>query len=109
MQTTKDETTQRQQQAIVSTIWKQCDRDRIEKTDAARAEAEHWKYEGDWYGYNFHSGVASGTIGASIIYDRVEREFASSVDRMAKLLMSMRNEDNATQIDAALSDAGYSC
>jgi hypothetical protein len=55
------------------TLFKQSDADRLKETHEARDEAERWRAEGDNYGWNFHQGRSSGTIGASIIYHRVQR------------------------------------
>jgi hypothetical protein len=94
---------------IVSTIWKACDYERYNKTQEARHEAQRWQKEGDWYGYNFHSGVASGTIEASFIYGQIQRKLEPAMNEMARLLIQMRTDENAKEIDAALLAAGYSC
>jgi hypothetical protein len=96
-------------QPIVSTIWEACDDERIEKTRKARDEANRWQSEGDWHGYNFHSGVASGTIEASFIYGQMHRKLEPAMNEMARLLIQLRTAENASEIDAALSAAGYSC
>ena len=96
-------------QAIVSTIWEACDNERIEKTRKSRDEANRWQSEGDWYGYNFHSGVSSGTIEASFIYGQMHRKLEPAMNEMARLLRQMRTDENAKEIDAALLAAGYSC
>lgn len=54
-------------------VFKTCDEQRLQETDECRDEAEKWKSEGDMYGWNFHQGRSGGTIGASIIYERVRR------------------------------------
>ena len=94
---------------IVSTIWKQCENDRLQKTCEARDEAARWEQEGDWYGWNFHQGVSSGTIEASFIYGRIQRKLEPAMNEMARLLRKMRTDENAKEIDAALLAAGYSC
>jgi hypothetical protein len=94
---------------LVSTIWKACDRERYQKTLEARNEAQRWQLDSDWYGYNFHSGVASGTLEASFIYGRIQRTLEPAMNEMARLLIQMRTDENAAEIDAALSAAGYSC
>jgi hypothetical protein len=96
-------------QAIVSTIWETCDIERIKKTRKARSEAERWEMEGDWYGYNFHSGVVSGTIEASFIYGQMHRKLEPVMNEMARLLIHMRTDENTAEIDAVLLAAGYSC
>lgn len=95
--------------APVSTIWKQCENDRLQKTYEARDDAARWEQEGDWYGWNFHQGVSSGTVQASFIYGRIQRKLEPAMNEMARLLIQMRTEENAAEIDAALSAAGYSC
>ncbi len=95
--------------SIASTIWKACDHERYDKTQEAQLEAQRWQREGDWYGYNFHSGKASGTVEASFIYGRIQKKLEPAMNEMARLLMSMRTDENAAEIDAALSSAGYSC
>lgn len=95
--------------AVVSTIWKQCEKDRLQKTYEARDEAARWEQEGDWYGWNFYQGVSSGTVEASFIYGRIQRQLEPAMNEMARLLMAMRTDENAAEINAALSAAGYSC
>ena len=53
--------------------WELCDNERLQRMDELRNESEKWKLEGDWFGWNFFQGMASGTIWASIIYDRMRR------------------------------------
>lgn len=57
----------------ISQTWKECDDARMSEVEDARKEADHWKAEGDMYGWNFHQGRAAGMITASIIYHRIER------------------------------------
>lgn len=57
----------------ISQTWKECDDARMSEVEDARKEADHWKAEGDMYGWNFHQGRAAGMVSASIIYHRIER------------------------------------
>jgi len=102
----ENENSASQVDAIVSTLWKKCEEERLTKTYACRDEAERWKAEGDWYGWNFHQGRASGTIEASFIYNRMRRAMPA-IDAMAELLRKFRNDNNAEQVDAVLRAAGY--
>ena len=61
-------------------LWKQCEDERMNVLEDTRNEAEKWKAEGDMYGWNFHMGIASGTIEASFIYGRVFKEMKKNAD-----------------------------
>lgn len=91
----------------VSKFWKECDRERLEFTNQCHDKATKWEREGDSYGWNFHQGVASGTVQASFIYAKIERRFAPAVDAMAALLKKLRAEGNDTEINDVLKAAGY--
>jgi hypothetical protein len=91
----------------VSKFWKECDRERLEFTNKCRIEASKWEREGDEYGWNFHQGVASGTVQASFIYAKVERRFAPAVDAMAAMLKVLRTEGNERTVNDILKAAGY--
>jgi hypothetical protein len=54
-------------------IWKECDEERLDLVNKSRNESEKWRSEGDMYGWNFHQGVASGMVQASIVFDRIRR------------------------------------
>lgn len=55
----------------IDALWKQCESERMMVMKRARDEAKRSESEEDMYGWNFHQGVASGTIEASFIYGRV--------------------------------------
>ena len=57
----------------IDALWKECEAERIKMTERSRQEADRWKNEDDMYGWNFHQGLASGTIEASFIYGRIFR------------------------------------
>jgi len=75
-----------QQEKLVPTddqidkLWKQCEEERMLVMQKARDEAEKWKAEGDMYGWNFHQGIASGTIAASFIYGRIFKSMKGNAD-----------------------------
>ena len=92
---------------LVSALWKQCESDRLDKTHQSHDEAKRWEAEGDFYGWNFHQGVASGTVEASFIYGRIQRKLEPALNDMAKLLIELRTDENAARINAALTAAGY--
>ena len=58
---------------VISQTWEECDDARMSEVEDARKEADHWKSEGDMYGWNFHQGRSYGMIAASIIYHRIKR------------------------------------
>ena len=60
-------------QEKIDALWKECEAERMEVMNRARDEAKRWESEQDMYGWNFHQGLASGTIEASFIYGRIFR------------------------------------
>ena len=59
--------------ANLADVYRIADEERLAKTYEARDEASKWKSENDFYGYNFHEGMAAGPVGASLYYGRVGR------------------------------------
>ena len=54
-------------------LFRTCDNERLNRLEESRDEAEKWKGEGDWFGWNFHQGRAGGMNEASIIFYRMKR------------------------------------
>lgn len=69
--------------ASVHAAWHEADRQRLSETHKCCEEAERWRIEhDDMFGWNFHRGVASGTVWASLYYDRVRREFENKARQL---------------------------
>jgi hypothetical protein len=60
-------------------LFRSADEERLQGVHAAQKEAEKWKSEDDWHGWNFHQGKASGMTESSIIFHRVLRGLKSAL------------------------------
>lgn len=61
------------------TIYREADNDRLEVGRQHGIEAEKWKSEDDWYGWNYHKGYESGTIGASFAFCRIAKAIDAAI------------------------------
>jgi hypothetical protein len=71
----------------ILTAFKAADEERLNETHERTQEAEKWKSEGDWYGWNFYTGMSSGTTAASIIFHRVQRLLEKHLVQLRKELL----------------------
>lgn len=55
--------------------------ERMKRHDEWAKEAAHWKAEGDMFGWNFFSGMASGGIWIDICFQRLLRNLRARSDK----------------------------